>query len=143
MDRFAITTDDIKQTVCLTTWEASDQPPLAMRFFRPACQLQIRLAEGRPDFLATEAKHNGREELQGQVVWSAGPWRSSGDWWAENAKPENSNAGQCGPWDREEWDIALAHASNNRAKEVGDNVALYRIYRDLATGQWFADASYD
>jgi hypothetical protein len=22
-------------------------------------------------------------------------------------------------------------------------VALYRVYRDLATGHWFADASYD
>jgi hypothetical protein len=39
-------------------------------------------------------------------------------------------------WDREEWDIALAN-------DDGDSVALYRIYRDAGTGQWFADASYD
>ena len=76
-------------------------------------------------------------------MWSAGPWRSSGDWWTENAKPENPSAGQAGPWEREEWDIALAHASNDGAKEVGSNIALYRIYRDLATDRWFADASYD
>ncbi len=41
-----------------------------------------------------------------------------------------------GPFDREEWDVALAN-------ETGTGVALYRIYRDLANGHWFADASYD
>jgi len=146
VDRFAITTDDIKQTICPTTWEANDQPPLAMRLLRPACRLRVCLTDGRPDRLATEAKQTDREELQGQVVWSAGPWRSSGDWWTENTQQhndDNANAGQAGPWDREEWDIALAHDSNNGANEVGGNIALYRIYRDMATGQWFADASYD
>jgi len=141
--RFAITTDDIKPTVCPTTWEAGDQPLLAMRFIRPVCRLRVCLTDGRPDCLATDARQTYREELQGQVVWSAGPWRSSGDWWAENANQDSANTEQAGPWNREEWDIALACAGNNGAKEVGDNVALYRIYRDLATGQWFADASYD
>ena len=57
-----------------------------------------------------------------------------------------------GPWDREEWDIALAKDSGNKSASESDagmtngyriTVALYRIYRDLATGHWFADASYD
>ena len=39
-------------------------------------------------------------------------------------------------WNREEWDIALA-------QDHSSSVALYRIYRDVGTGQWFADASYD
>jgi protein ImuB len=138
--RFAITTDDIKQTVCLTTWEASDHLPLALRLLRPPCCLQVRLAHGRPDRLVVQTKQTDREELQGQVVWSAGPWRSSGDWWTENANQDNANAGQAGPWDREEWDIALALVGSDGS---GGNVALYRIYRDLGTGQWFADASYD
>ncbi|MGA2906024.1 MAG: hypothetical protein ABSD98_19535 [Candidatus Korobacteraceae bacterium] len=131
-----------KTASCPTTWDANDSPPLAMRLFRPACRLQVRLAEGRPDLLATEPKQKDREELQGKVAWSAGPWRSSGDWWTENARQDDSNAVQSGPWDREEWDIALV-SSDNGANEGGNNVALYRIYRDLATGQWFADASYD
>ena len=54
------------------------------------------------------------------------------------AKPEQS-----GPWDREEWDIALAISQANCVNEQHENVALYRIYRDVGTGQWFADASYD
>jgi len=135
-----------KTTPCPTSWDANDHPPLAMRLLRPACQLQVRLAEGRPDRVATESKQKDHEELQGRVVWSAGPWRSSGDWWTENAKQcheDNANTEQAGPWNREEWDIALAHPGNDGANEMGENIALYRIYRDLTTGQWFADASYD
>ena len=143
VDRFAVPADHPKTILSPTMWNVNNHPPLAMRLFRPPCCLRVCLVDGRPDRLATETKQTDREALQGQVVWSAGPWQSSGDWWAENAKLDNARAGQTGPWEREEWDIALARASNNGAKGEGGNVALYRIYRDLATGQWFADASYD
>ena len=48
-----------------------------------------------------------------------------------------------GPWDREEWDIALALTNIDQENEDDAGVALYRIYRDVATGNWFADAIYD
>ena len=35
------------------------------------------------------------KDVQGEVLWKAGPWRSSGDWWEREA------------WSRDEWDIAL------------------------------------
>jgi protein ImuB len=143
VDRFAVTADDIKSLASLTLWETNDQPPLAVRLLRPACRLRIRWTDGRPARIAAETKQKDREEMKGQVVWAAGPWQSSGDWWAENANQDNANTGQAGPWSREEWDIALAHTSNDSANVKGDNVELYRIYRDLATGQWFADAIYD
>jgi len=73
--------------------------------------------------------------LQGKILWSAGPWRSSGDWWAQQSSAQHSTE-DAQVWDREEWDIALASGKN-------DDVVLYRIYRDIATGDWFADASYD
>ena len=57
--------------------------------------------------------------------------------------PSPTNDGQTGSWDREEWDIAILCTGKNAVKEKQDSVALYRIYRDLATGRWFADASYD
>ena len=52
-------------------------------------------------------------------------------------------AEQSGPWDREEWDIALNCKQENGTHSETESVVLYRIYRDLATGRWFADAIYD
>jgi protein ImuB len=80
-------------------------------------------------------RNGNQEELQGKILWSAGPWRSSGDWWAEQSAAKNAGE-EAQAWNREEWDIALANDG------VG-NVALYRIYHDTVSGQWFADASYD
>jgi protein ImuB len=116
--------------------DVEEQARLALRMFRPPWQLLVRLAEGRPIALTAVTKVTRRGELQGRVLWSAGPWRSSGDWWTENAKEESASKDQSDPWDREEWDVALADGN-------GGSVALYCIYRNLASGQWFADASYD
>ena len=63
-----------------------------------------------------------KKEVQGNVLWKAGPWRSSGDWWERKA------------WARDEWDIAL----QNR-----DDVALYRLVHDLLGGGWFVEGTYD
>jgi protein ImuB len=114
---------------------------LAMRLIRPAYQLKVDVCEGRPANLAAENpfKENG---MKGKVLWSAGPWRSSGDWWTENAGREPSGPWDREEWDREEWDIALAIPECS-TKSRREGLALYRIYRDVGTGQWFADASYD
>ena len=136
MDRFVASAEESKQAAALTMSDIEEQTRLALRMFRPPWQLQVRLAEGRPVALTAVTKPTRRGELQGKVLWSAGPWRSSGDWWTENAKEESASKDQACPWDREEWDVALANGN-------GGSVALYCIYRDLASGQWFADASYD
>jgi protein ImuB len=140
IDRFVTTVEDQKQTSPQTLSDTG-MPPLAMRIFRPARRLEVRWMEGRPASLSAEERQRDQEKLQGKIVWSAGPWRSSGDWWTENAKEEAISPEQ-GAWDREEWDVALAQEKDNGADGNG-NVALYRIYRDLASGRWFADASYD
>ncbi|HUI85509.1 MAG TPA: DNA polymerase Y family protein [Candidatus Binatia bacterium] len=131
MDRFASATGELNPT----EWDSSGEVPMAMRLFRPACRLRVHLSDGRPASLSAETAQHDQQNLQGRVLWSAGPWRLSGDWWTERAMDD-------GPWDREEWDIALA-AGGSSAMGGEGNVALYRIYRDLATGQWFVDASYD
>lgn len=136
VERFGTVTNAVADGLSVTLSD-SDGSPLAMRLIRPASQLTIDLSEGRPAYLTAESKQPNREHLEGKVVWSAGPWRSSGDWWTANTAGE-----QPGPWDREEWDIALA-ITGDGANGEEKNVALYRIYRDVATGQWFADASYD
>jgi len=119
----------------LTLADTLDVPPVALRIFRPSRPIHVQMAEGRPCQLAMLTPDVERNELEGKILWSAGPWRSSGDWWAEQATSKiNSEEAQV--WDREEWDIALAN-------DGGTNVALYRIYRDTGTGHWFVDASYD
>jgi len=110
-------------------------PPVALRIFRPARQIRVQLAEGRPYRLTSSTRIGDQDELQGKILWSAGPWHSSGDWWTEQSASSKSADEDAQAWNREEWDIALADGHGN--------VALYRIYRDAGTGLWFADASYD
>jgi nucleotidyltransferase/DNA polymerase involved in DNA repair len=112
----------------------SGVPPVALRIFRPSRQIRVQMEEGRPCKLAMLTPNVERNELEGKILWSAGPWRSSGDWWTDHSVSK-SNSEEIQIWDREEWDVAL---SND-----GNGVALYRIYRDTGTGHWFADASYD
>jgi protein ImuB len=56
------------------------------------------------------------------LLWKAGPWRFSGDWWEREA------------WSRDEWDLALQN---------GDTIALYRLVHDLLAGAWFVEGTYD
>ncbi len=131
MERF-VAEKESNRVVTPTMSDIREAARLALRRFRPPWQLQVRIAEGRP--VALTAKPARQGELQGKVFWSAGPWRSSGDWWTENGKKGSED--RAGPWDRDEWDVALANGA-------GGSVALYCIYRELASGKWFADASYD
>jgi protein ImuB len=59
----------------------------------------------------------------GAVVQSAGPWRTSGEWW-NDAHPGRS-------WDRDEWDVALTDGT------------IYRIYVERDIGQWFLEGVVD
>ena len=136
MDRFVASAEDSKRVAAPTPSDVEEKTRLVLRRFRPPWQLQVRLEEGRPVALMAVTKPTRQGDLRGKVLWSAGPWRSSGDWWTANAKEESASKDQTCPWDREEWDVALANGN-------GDGVALYCIYRDLASGRWFADASYD
>jgi protein ImuB len=135
MERFALQQELDDENRGLTVSDTVDVPPLALRIFRPTRQVRVQLAQGRPSTLAAMTREAGRNELQGKVLWAAGPWRSSGDWWTERSTSK-SVAEDAQAWDREEWDIALANSD-------GSSVALYRIYCDAGTSHWFADASYD
>ncbi len=90
----------------------------ALRVFRPALAAVVAMKDGQPAHVASPE----RPTMRGEVVWCAGPWRSSGEWWTEQA------------WSREEWDVALRNE---------EGVALYRIYRDDIGGKWWVEGSYD
>jgi protein ImuB len=135
MERFVSQQEPVNGDPSLTLSDANDIPPIALRILRPARQLRVQLTEGRPCKLAWVERNGDREDSQGKVLWAAGPWRSSGDWWTEQATTKSATE-EAQAWNREEWDIALAN-------DDGTSVALYRIYHDMETGHWFADASYD
>ncbi|MGD0201449.1 MAG: hypothetical protein ABSD27_11925 [Bryobacteraceae bacterium] len=83
------------------------------RVFRPAVKAKVEEApEGRPASVLARGVH-------GRVLDCAGPWRTSGDWWREDAF-----------W-RDEWDVALSDG------------ALYLVYRDPRDGEWFVQGTYD
>jgi len=83
---------------------------LPLRRFRPPISASVELHRNRPVAIRSPL-------LQGRILQSAGPWRSSGDWWDKHF------------WQRDEWDI---QAANGR---------LYRLFRDQ--DGWFIDAIYD
>jgi protein ImuB len=97
-------------------------PVTALRHFRPPLRADVTLKNGRPVHVTSRKKH-----VRGYVLWKAGPWRSSGDWWDRE------------PWSRDEWDIAL---ENEMAKNDG-SIVLYRLVHDLLGGGWFVEGSYD
>jgi protein ImuB len=98
-------------------------PVTALRRFRPPLRASVTLENGHPVHVACAKK----KEVQGNVLWKAGPWRSSGDWWERNA------------WSRDEWDLAL----QNDALQNGAAVSFHRLVHDLLGGAWFVEGTYD
>lgn len=90
----------------------------ALRRFRPALRASVTLQNGQPASVSCPK----RKEVQGEVLWKAGPWRFSGDWWDREA------------WSRDEWDLALKN---------GEAVSFYRLVHDLLGGTWFLEGTYD
>jgi protein ImuB len=95
-----------------------DAPLTALRMFRPPLRAAVTLHNGQPVHLACMK----RKDVQGEILWCAGPWRSSGDWWEQDG------------WSRDEWDIAL---------QKNETLVLFRLVHDLLSGRWFVEGTYD
>lgn len=89
-----------------------------LRRFRPPLRANVTLQDGQPMHLACPKK----KEVRGEVLWKAGPWRFSGDWWERDA------------WSRDEWDLALRN---------GEAISFHRLVHDLLGGGWFVEGTYD
>ena len=119
----------------------SPVPSLALRRFRPSVIVRVQEASGRPLRVLSDR----RGMTGGRVETCAGPWRTSGGWWAERAREtvvshvsperpiareaEGNLAGES--WDRDEWDVTLA-----------DRVT-YRIFRERDSEKWFMEGTVD
>jgi protein ImuB len=90
---------------------------IALRLFRPPLG-HVTLRETKP----VQLRCLEREDIAGEIVWTAGPWRSSGDWSEQEG------------WAREEWDIAVPAETS---------LVLYRLVQDKLSGKWFLEGMYD
>lgn len=100
------------------TATAPEQVVTALRLFRPPHLAMVTMSDGNPTRIACTSD----KVMDGDILWQAGPWRSSGDWWEQE------------PWARDEWDIAI---------QAPAGLILYRLVHDLLTGNWFVEGTYD
>jgi nucleotidyltransferase/DNA polymerase involved in DNA repair len=132
MQRFVPVEPSGKKEVAAS--DNSRAPVTALRVFRPPLRATVTLRDGKPAHVVC----NKRKEINGDIVWMAGPWRSSGDWWEQDG------------WARDEWDIALQTSVAGGQSPVAsksfadkDSLALYRLVHDLFSGHWFVEGTYD
>jgi protein ImuB len=108
----------------------SNLQPLAsaLRRCRQPVPARVAFVDGRPVCVMTD-RHGF---AGGAVVQCAGPWRTSGNWWAGEAG-RTARAGRVGGagWNRDEWDVVV------------NNGTVYRIFCDRETDAWFIDAIVD
>jgi protein ImuB len=117
-------------------------PKNGFRIFRPALPASVDLREGCPVRV-------GFRGMRGEVVAASGPWRSSGDWWREDA------------WQNDEWDLEMRFLPapearvdaalgvqqwerivNASARQTSQD-GLYRIFYDSIRQGWFVRGMYD
>jgi protein ImuB len=98
--------------------QSKDGTVTTLRIFRPPVSATVSMRDGVPARITCPK----RKQIDGEILWGAGPWRSSGDWWEREG------------WSRDEWDIAVQQESG---------IALYRLVRDLLSGRWFVEGTYD
>ena len=91
---------------------------IALRLFRPPLRAIVNVRESKP--VGLKCLHH--KEITGEIVWTAGPWRSSGDWFEQEG------------WSREEWDIAMP---------AENEVILYRLVEDKLSRNWWLEGTYD
>src|ERR1043165_8139644 len=99
--------------------QSPTQQCLGFRRYRPPLKAIVEADRGWPTQISAWGK---QRSVYGRVVAFAGPWRTTGDWWREDS------------WARDEWDVTLERQGQR---------TLYRIYRELATENWFVEGNYD
>ena len=98
----------------------------ALRRFRFPIPARVTVSEGKP--VRVQVDRQGF--TSGAVVQSAGPWRTSGNWWDTPAPRTMPQHGESG-WDRDEWDVAMTDGT------------VYRLVVERGVGQWFLEGVID
>jgi len=109
--------------------DAGRKVAASFRAFRPEIPARIELHGGRPMAVSFQG-------ARGEVREASGPWRTSGNWWREDA------------WKQEEWDLEVKFRSTGpeiAAKEanVRGEGGVYRVYYDAQRRGWFVRGIFD
>jgi protein ImuB len=112
----------------------------ALRVVRPAQAVRVEMRGEQPARVYLRG-------MRGEVVAASGPWRSSGDWWQEDA------------WHQHEWDLEIEFSAPspvgaqhrcapsrqgvNKTEHSGPQRGLYRLYYDALQQGWFLRGVYD
>jgi protein ImuB len=107
--------------------QGSSKPMAGFRVLRPSLSIDVEWLDQQP----MRVRIRG---MCGDVVAASGPWRSSGEWWQEDA------------WNQNEWDLAIEFGSaarptstdkrKNQAKPLPE-YGIYRVYYDVLRQSWF------
>jgi protein ImuB len=104
------------------------QTVIAFRNFRPEWPAKVELRESCPAHIIFRG-------MRGSITTASGPWRTSGDWWREDA------------WQQDEWDVNVRldfpGARNKQSLYASARDGLYRIYYDALRQGWFVRGRYD
>ncbi|MFL6197514.1 MAG: hypothetical protein ACJ75H_25225 [Thermoanaerobaculia bacterium] len=99
---------------------------LAVRVLRPPVEIEVLTeGDGGPEDPPVEVRTPATEEaakrpkIEGTVRVASGPWGLEEEWWTDD------------PAERDYWDVEISGRG------------LYRMYRERATGAWYADGIYD
>jgi protein ImuB len=98
------------------------------RTIRPAVAAMVEVRDERPVRVYLRG-------MQGIVEVASGPWRSSGDWWQEDA------------WNQDEWDLTVDFGVSNEPHgqlvSSWPQYGVYRVYFDALRQSWFVRGYYD
>jgi protein ImuB len=99
-------------------------PVMALRMCRPPWRAEVQTMRGQPTLLSA-SNINTSAGIRGKVIRAAGPWRISGEWWSPDV------------WARDEWDVAVMDSVDQQSE------VICRIYRNMASEEWFVAGIYD
>ena len=104
----------------------------ALRRFRFPIPARVVVNEGRP----VRVQIDRQGFASGAIAQSAGPWRTSGEWWntpgpRSNPSVPSAALGSSAAWDRDEWDVSMADGT------------VYRLVVERGVGQWFLEGVID
>jgi protein ImuB len=100
---------------CAGATDDGAAPVVALRRFRIPIPARVRVEDGAPVRVAVDR----RGFSGGRVEMAAGPWRTSGAWWRDDA------------WEHDEWDATLSDGTT------------YRLFRERDTERWFVEGIVD